>query len=274
MSNATQQLITDTLQRRLRKEIVTENLVNRDLAEGKITGPEDTVKLLTATSATVEDYTGGPLSIESYDVDAENLEMDHKKGFAFVLEGSENLQRYLEGASNESFRRVLELAQARVMEEADPSKTGNMSAGDVSFVDGTDDVEEKIADSAELLDEQGVLLEGRVLVVPTSVARQIEDKISDRETVRGDMANRQGFRGMFRGFEVYTAPTASFPTDGSNNPVGFFGNRNQMAYADAVINVQVIDQAPGYPGGVVVQGLHVAGAKTAQTDAFGRFSVE
>lgn len=272
MSNATQQLITDTLQRRLRKEIVTENLINRDLAQGEITGPEDTVKLLTSTAATVTDYTGGPISIESYDVQSEPLAMDHKKAFAFVLEGTTNLQRYVESATNETFAEVLEQAEGRVLQEADPAKTGNMSAGDITYSLSADDVEDKVADAAQNLDENGVPNTGRVLMVTTSATRQIEDKIAARETVRGDLANEVGFRGMFRGFEVYDVPESLFPKS-TGNPVGYYGSRLFMGYADAVVNVQVIEEAPGYPGGIVVQGLHVAGAKTAQSDAFGRFEI-
>lgn len=272
-SVATQERITNELIRALRQRIVTENLVNRTLVEDQITGPEDSVKMLTAQPASVTDYDGSQGTFSNLDAASETLELDHQKNFYFQIPGGWNLKRFIDTQIEETFSEVLEQAQMRVLSEADPAKTGNANAGDVTFTNGTDDVEEKVADAAENLDQNGVSMNGRYLIVPVSVQRQIEDKISARETVRGDRVNERGFRGMFRGFEIYTAPDALFPTDGTSNPVGLYGVRSKMGYADGVVNIQVIDPLPGYAGAIGVQGLHIAGAKTAQPDAFGRFVV-
>ena len=266
--------ISATLQRRLRKEIITDALVNRSF-EGQIGGPEDSVKILVANAASVFDYNGTILTPEQ-NVDAEDptLSVDHKKGFAFTLSGNTNLVQYVEGFSNETFAEVLEQAEGYVLSKADPALTGQMTAGDLTYDSTTDDVGSLFSQANGNLSETGTPRQGRFIVLPSTVAQDAYDVVAERDTVRGDQADRMGFIGMFRGLEVYEAPSGLFPTPAANsNPVAHYGNRGFHTYADAVVNIQVLTEVPGLLSGTLVQGLHCAGSVITQSESFGRIEI-
>lgn len=273
MSVAQQTLIASALERKLSKEIITPSLVNRNY-EGEITGPEDSVKILTPTAATVQDYDGGFINIQTnVDGTSAKLDMDHSKAFAFILKATENLQRYVSEFSNESFDEILRLAEARVLAEADAAKAGNMTAGDVTYISGTDDVEEKLADAAQSMDASGVPAQGRYVVVDSQTARDISDKVAARNTLRGDAADRTGFVAMYRGFNVFQTADDRF-TEDTGSKFGMYGHARYLTYGDAVVAVEVDSPVQGSPGSTLIQGAHVAGAKVTQSDAFGRFIME
>ena len=272
-SNAQAIKISATLQRRLRKEIITDALVNRDF-EGQVDGPEDSVRILVANSATVTPYTGGFITPQTnIDADAPELSMDLQNAFSFSLSANTNLIDYVQGFSNETFQELLEQAQAYVLSKADPTLTGNMTAGDLTFTAGTTNIVDLFDDANTNLNEQGVPSPGRFIVLPASVAGEAYSVVAERDTARGDVADRTGLIGMFRGFEIYQAPTNLFPTNASSNPVAHYGNRGYHTYADAVVQVQVLSEVPNLPAGVLVQGLHVAGSKVTQPDGMGRIEI-
>ena len=266
--------ITAALQRRLRKEIITDALVNREV-EGQIEGPEDSVKILVANAANVSDYTGGFITPqENVDADDPTLTIDHKKTFSFSLSGNTNLTRYVEGFSNETFSEILEQAEGYVLSKADPALTGEMTAGDLTYAPATDDIGSLLSQANGNLSETGTPRQGRFVVLPASSAQDAYDVVAERDTVRGDQADRMGFIGMFRGLEVYEAPTGLFPTPSANsNPVAHYGHRGYHFYADAVVSVQVLNEVPNLPAGTLVQGLHCAGSKVSQPKAFGRIEI-
>jgi hypothetical protein len=272
MSNANQVLITSTLQRKLRKELVTDSITNRDF-EGEISGPEDSVKVLVAQAANVQDYTGGKISPQTnLDATSPQLDLDHKKAFNFLLSGDTNLTRYVNSFSNETFAEVLEQAQGYVLSKADPALTGEMTAGDLTYDSTTDDIAELLSNANTALSENGVPVQGRFVVLPSAVAADAYDVVANRDTARGDVADEMGMIGMFRGLRIYEAASDLFPTT-SSNPVAHFGHFGYHTYADAVVSVQVIDQVPDAPAAIQVQGLHVAGSKITQPDAFGRIEI-
>jgi len=272
MSNANQVLITSTLQRKLRKELVTNNLINRNY-QGEISGPEDSVKILTPQTADVQDYNGGKVAPQTnLDVVNRQLDLDHNKYFNFTLSGSDNLSLFVEGFSDEAFTRLLEVAQSYVLGKADPALTGEMTAGDLTYDSTTDDIEQLLSDANTALSENGVPVQGRFVILPAGVAADAYDVVANRDTARGDVADEMGMIGMFRGLRIYEAATDLFPTT-TSNPVAHFGHFGYHTYADAVVTVQVIEEVPDAPGAIQVQGLHVAGSKVTQSDAFGRIEI-
>lgn len=273
-SNASQVLITSTLQRKLRKEMVTDNITNRDF-EDEISGPEDSVKILVAQAANVQDYNGGEVTPQTnLDAASPQLDLDHKKAFNFVLSGNTNLTRFVNSFGNETFDEVLEQAQGYVLSKADPALSSEMTAGDLTYDSDSDDVEELLSNANTALSENGVPVDGRFVVLPASAAADAYDVVANRDTTRGDFADEMGMIGMFRGLRIYEAATDLFPETGADdNPVAHFGHFGYHTYADAVVSVQVIDPSPNFPGGIQVQGLHVAGSKITQSDAFGRIEI-
>lgn len=262
MSNATQTLLTASLERKLRQEQLGDQIANRNY-EGEITGPEDTVKILVAQAGTVQNYTGGSISIEeNVDGTPAPMNMDHKRAFAFLMDASANIARYAEQFAGETFAEVLEQADKRILSEA--SDAGNS----FTWTDGTDSIDDLFGQARQDLDDAGAPQAQRFAVVNPSVARQVYNDLQGRESERGDEALMSGQIGMYYGFMTYTRPDSFFPlSTPDSNPIAMFGSRFYLTYGDAVVQIQVIEDAPGYPASTVIQGLHVAGAKVTQPDS-------
>ena len=266
MSNATQTLLTTQLERQLRNGQLADQIANRNY-EGEVTGPEDTVKILVAQNGTVQDYTGGAISIETtVDGTPASRAMDHKKAFSFLVDGSTNLTRYAEQLSAETFAEVLEEADKRILQEAN-----NAANTPGTWTAGTDDVADLFSDARTQLNEDGVPAAGRTAVIPSSAGAEVYKAIQDRDTARGDAELDGSMIGRYFGFRVFERPSSFFPTS-NGNPLALFSSQFKMTYADAVVAIQVIEQAPGFPGGVVVQGLHCAGVQL--TEAEGAYATE
>jgi len=263
MSSATETLLTGSLERKLRHEQLANGIANRNY-EGTL-GPESSVKVTIAQSGTVQDYTGGAISIEeNVDATPRTISPDHKKAFAFVLDGSENLEAYAEDFAGETFAEVLEQADKYILTNA--SDAGNNFDFDQSIA--SPDVSDLFGQAQETLNNEGVPQAQRFAVVPASTARLVYDEIAARGTERGDEALMSGLIGRYYGFEVYGRPTSFFDVTGTSEIRSLFGSRFHQTYADTVVDLQVIENAPGYPGGTVIQGLHVAGSTLTQPNGF------
>ena len=264
MSQLTQTVLTGALERKLRQEQLADQIANRNY-ESTFSGPEDTVKVTIAQSGTIQDYTGGQISIEtSVDGTPRLIQPDHKKAFGFVLDGSENLEQFAETFAAETFAQVLEEADKFILSEA------VNGSNDVTLDQSTnEDVDNLFGEAREILDNEGVPQAQRYAVVPSSTGRLVYDKLSQRETGLGDDRLVTGMIGNYYGFTVYVRPTSFFPVV-STQSVALFGSRFYLTYADVVVAIQVINDAVGYPAGTVIQGLHVAGSLMTQPDAFVR----
>jgi len=263
MSNMTQTILAGALERKLRQEQLADQIANRNYQQ-TFNGPEDTVKVTIAQSGTVSNYTGGQITLETgVDATPRLITPDHQKAFGFVLDGNENLAQYAEGFASETFAQVLEEADKYILENA--ASAGNTVAYDQT----TENVRELFGGARETLDDEGVPQQQRFAVVPSSVGREVYDDLAQRETGLGDDRLLTGMIGMYYGFQVYVRPTAFFQLD-TGDVESMFGSRFYQTYADAVVALQVIEDAPGYPGGVVIQGLHVAGSIITQPESMVR----
>jgi len=266
MSNMTQTVLAGALERKLRQEQLADSIANRNYQE-TFSGPEDTVKVTIAQSGTVADYTGGQITLETgVDATPRLITPDHQKAFGFVLDGNENLAQFAEGFAQETFAQVLEEADKYILENA--ASAGN----DFDYDQATDPVTDMFGEGREILDDEGVPQQGRFAVVPSSVGREVYDNLAQRESGLGDERIQTGMIGTYYGFRVFVRPTSFFQTTGGAVE-GMFGSQFYQTYADAVVALQVIENAPGYPGGVVIQGLHVAGSIVTQTNSMVRADI-
>lgn len=248
--------------------LVVNSIVNRNY-EGEIEGPEDTVKIVRPNAATVKDYDGTAMTIEKLSSSDQTLTPDHKKYFAFVAEDDDNVSRYVSAFADESFQDVLKAAQLYVLGKY----TG--AAEQVTFDEaGGDSLDARIADAGEALDDNEAPDGGRWLVLPPHAVRLIEDGILGRNTARGDEASRVGFQGMYRGFEVYKAPSSHFTITGSAPAYAhaLAGQRSAITYADAVVSIRSNPSLDFI--GTQVDGLHVAASKVVRSKALVDFRIK
>ena len=261
MSNATQTLLSAQLERQLRNEQLADRIANRNYQD-EVTGPEDTVRILTAQNGTVSDYTGGSVAVDSQPtLPLAQLAMDHKKVFSFSVDGDTNVTRYAQQLANETFAEVLEEADIRIL-----SESTNAGTDFGTFTSGTDAVEDLFGSARSSLTNQGTPQNGRTAVVPPSVGTEVYKKIQERQSQRGDEQLQRTSIGRYFGFEVFERPESFFAVS-NTNPLSLFSHRDAITYADAVVSVQVLTEVEGRPGSVVIQGLHIAGAVTVKADA-------
>ena len=260
-TNATQVLLTRTLERQLRQQQLANQIANRRY-EGDITGPEDTVKILVPQAANVTDHVPGTQTTIQTNVDATpaTMPMDHAKDFAFLLDGAENLEQFAEEFAGETFAEVLEEADKFILTNA--SSAGNTFDFDASVA--TPDLDELFGQAREVLDNEGVPQIDRVAVVPPVVKRLVYKDIKERDTSLGDQTLATGAVGNYYGFRVFSRPESFFTTTGTGEIESMFGSRFYQTYGDAVVTIQIINDAVGYTGGTVIQGLHVAGSVLTQ----------
>jgi hypothetical protein len=260
--------------RALRMQLVTDSLVNRNY-EGEIEGPEDTVEILTLGALTTGPYdpsTG--ISVET-EPTAENalLPMEHSQYFAFIADLADNAAQYADIFEQEGLQDLLTAAQEYVLgkytgatHQVDFDATA--SSGKVeAFYDAVGNIKVKL-DNAEVPDN------GRWLVLRPQEVELIEDDIINRDTSLGDEVIRNGFQGMYRGFEVYKAPDSHFTNTGTSPSYdhAMAGNRIAITYADAVLNTRVQESERYF--GQQVDGLHVAGGKVVRPDALVDFRIQ
>jgi len=267
-------ILSGTILRQLRTNLVTDNMVNRNF-EGEITGPEDTVDILTLDDLTIGDYDpSSGITVETEpSATKDTLPMTHSKYFAFIADEADNAgaEQYAQIFQQEGLQQLLEAAQEFVM----GAYSDALAANQITFDEaGGDDIEKKIADAGENLDEQNVPDEGRWVTLPSHEVRLIEDNISDRGTELGDEAVRAGFQGMFRGFEVYKLPSDQFTVTGSSPSYAhaMYGSRIAITYADAVLDVRR-QQSERYRGDQI-DGLHVGGKEVVREEALGDFRIK
>ena len=256
--------------RELRMRLVVANIVNRNY-EGEIQGPEDSVDILELGSLTVDDYDPGTgISVQTEPTaESRVLPMEQQKYFAFIADLADNAEAYANIFQDEGVADLLREAQKYVLGKYTDAKASN----EVTYDPSADDIEEKIADAGENLDEEEVPEDGRWIVLPPSEVRAIEDKMSARDTPAGDDAIRAGYQGGFRGFDVYKAPSNHF-TDTGTSPAykhALYGHTIGITYADAVLNTRVQESERYF--GQQVDGLHVGGAKVIRPEAVGDFRI-
>ena len=263
MSSAKARFLSAALERKLRQQQLADLIANRRY-EGEINGPEDTVRILKNENSTVQDYTGGKVTVSSAPtLPLADLEMDSSKFFSFSVDGNSGLMNYLEDLADESFREILEVADKRILQEA-----GNASNSFGTFTSGTDDVKTLFGDARSTLTNAGVPQQQRFAVVPPAVGNEVYENITERQSERGDDQLQQATVGNYYGFTVIERPTDFFFTGGGTDPIALFGQRTRgITYADAVVSVEIVSPVEGRPGGVVIQGLHTYGAKTVEADA-------
>lgn len=258
--------------RQLRMSLVTDNIVNRNW-QGEIEGPEDTVEILTLEGLTVRDYADdGTITVETEPgASPRQLAMEIQPYFAFIADVTDNASAVAELFAQEGLQDLRKEAQKYVLGKYTEADADNQVTFDE---EGGDDIEEKIADAGENLDDNEVPDEGRFIVLRPHEVRLIEDKISDRGTALGDQAVRAGYQGTFRGFEVYKAPSSHFTNTGTSPSYDHcvYGSRIATTYADAI--VQVRRQPSEKHFGDQIDGLLVAGAKVVRPEALGDFRVK
>jgi len=257
--------------RELRMRLVVANIVNRNY-EGEIEGPEDTVDILELGSLTVGDYDPSSGITVQTEPTAETtaLSMEQNKYFAFIADLADNAEAYAEIFQQEGVADLLREAQKYVLGKYTEAQNSNQ----VAYDPANDDIEEKIADAGENLDEEEVPEDGRWIVLPPTEVRAIEDKMSARDTPAGDDAIRAGYQGGFRGFDVYKAPSNHFTTTGTSPAYlhAMYGHSIAITYADAVLNTRVQESERYF--GQQVDGLHVGGAKVVRPEAAGDFRIK
>jgi len=261
--------------RQLRMNLVTDSIVNRNF-EGEIEGPEDTVNIVELDALTINDYdpsTGITVETEPSGT-PRSLSLPHKKYFAFIADLSDNAEQYLDQFADEGLQDLLRAAQQYVLSQYTDAAGGNQVTLDPSVTDPSATMEEKVADAGVILDDQEVPDNNRWICLPPTAVRLIEDQITDRGTELGDDAVQNGYQGMFRGFEVYKAPSSHFTNTGSSPEYlhAMYGHRQAITYADAVLNTRAQDSERYF--GQQVDGLHVGVAKVIRPEAVGDFRIQ
>jgi len=259
MSNLDSTVLAGVLERKIRNEQLAPQITNSNY-QGEL-GAETSVKVGVAQAGNVQDYTGGQVTIQSnVDATPRTLAPEHRKFFSFSLDGDTNIAQFADGFANETF--------AELLEEADKYILGNaVDASNTDTYNEADPVRDLFSGARTTLTSQGVPQAERYAVVPESTGALVYDEIASRGTERGDAQLQVGMIGRYYGFEVYERPTAWFANSGTT-PTALFGSRFYSTYADAVVSIQIIEDVAGLPGGIVVQGLHVAGEIKTQPDGF------
>jgi len=262
--------------RQLRMSLVTDSLVNRNF-EGEIEGPEDSVEILELSGLTVSDYSpSSGITVETEpSADNKLLELDHKKYFAFIADLADNAAQYADLFQQEGLQDLLKAAQQYVLGQY--TDATHQVDFDGTQSQGTAKVEafyNAVGTIATTFDNAEVPDDGRWLALRPQEVRLIEDDLVDRDTPLGDSVIRNGYQGMYRGFEVYKAPEGHFTNTGTSPSYdhAMAGNRIAITYADAVVRVRR-QQSERYFG-EQVDGLHVGGAKTVRPDALCDFRIQ
>ena len=267
--------------RQLRMRLVTDSIVNRNW-EGEIEGPEDTVEILTLAGLTIGDYdpsTGITVETEPT-ADTSQLALPHKKYFAFIADLADNGARFADIFQQEGLQDLLTEAQKYVLGRY--TGAGEQVSFDATLPESTE-AERKtkrgafyaaVGECKVTLDENEVPDEGRDLMLRPPECRLIEDDIVDRDTNLGDSVVQNGYQGLYRGFEVYKAPSSHFTSTGTSPAYdhALAGSRIAITYADAVVQVRR-QQSERYFGDQV-DGLHVGGAKVVRPKALIDFRMQ
>ena len=267
-ANFIQERISGEILRQLRMRLVTQSIVNRNY-EGEIDSPEDNVRILSLKNLTVKDYSKGTAMTVETDLKSDKavLSMEHRKYFAFIADETDNAAQVAELFSQEGVQDLLKAAQTYVLGKYDDA--GSF----VEYDPAADQIEGAVGAARSALDNNSVPDEGRFIVVDPDTFGEIEDDISNRETAFGDDVLRVGFQGMYKGFEVYKAPSGHFTTTGTTDEVlhALAGSRLATTYADAILSVRV-NPSLAYRGDQV-DGLHVGGAKVVRPEALIDFRI-
>jgi hypothetical protein len=267
--------------RALRMSLVTDSLVNRNY-QGEIEGPEDSVDILTLGALTVNDYdpaTGITVETEPSAL-TDQLQITHKKYFAFIADMADNAAEYANLFQEEGTQDLLKLAQQFVLGKYSDA-THQVDFDDTAAESTPTERSTKqsnfraaVKEGAETLDNAEVPDEGRWLALRPQEVRLIEDDIINRDTNLGDSVIQNGYQGMYRGFEVYKAPDSHFTNTGSSPSYdhSMMGHRIAITYADAILNTRVQESERYF--GQQVDGLHVAGAEVVRPDALVDFRIQ
>lgn len=252
--------------RQLRMSLVTDSIVNRNW-EGEIEGPEDTVEILELDALTINDYDpANGITVETEPSgNTRQLTLPHKKYFAFIADLADNAEQYMDMFSQEGMQDLLKEAQQYVLGQyTDATHQIDL---DQTTSTTSDDLKDKLQDAAVDLDNAEVPEQGRYAVLRPQEYKLIENDLMERDTELGDDVIRNGYQGMYQGFEIYKAPDSHFTNTGSSPSYdhSLIGNRIAITYADAVLNTRVQESERYF--GQQVDGLHVAGAKVVRPDA-------
>ncbi|AFH22430.1 Gp6-like protein [environmental Halophage eHP-25] len=252
--------------RELRSNLVTDSIVNRNW-EGEIEGPEDTVEILQLDALTVGDYSeSSGISVDTEPSATSNqLSMDHQKYFAFIADMADNASKFMDLFQEQGLADLLKEAQQYVMGKY----TGATHQVDLDQTTSTsaNDVRDWLRQASIELDNAEVPAENRYALLRPQEYSLIEQDLFERDTELGDNVIRNGYQGMYQGFEIYKAPDSYFTNTGSSPSYdhALAGHRVAITYADAVLNTRVNPSTDYF--GDQVDGLHVGGAKVVEPDA-------
>lgn len=259
--------------RQLRMSLVTDSIVNRNW-EGDIEGPEDTVEILELDALTINDYDpANGITVETEPSgNTRQLTLTHKKYFAFIADMADNAEKYMDMFSDEGMADLMKEAQQFVLGQY----TGATHQEDLDQTTSTasDDVKTALQNIAVKLDNAEVPEDNRYAVLRPQEYKLIENDLMERDTELGDDVIRNGYQGMYQGFEIYKAPDSHFTNTGSSPSYDHcpVGSRLAITYADAIVNTRVQESERYF--GQQVDGLHVAGAKVVRPDALADLRIQ
>lgn len=262
MSNFNSTLVSARLLAKLKRALVTNNIVNRNY-EGELTGPEDTVKIMTPNGTTIRDYDGTPITVDTIDGSSQELAVELSKYFAFIADDTENVSAYVDAFINEDFYALLAAAEGYVLGKYSDADAAN----EITFDPASDELVAKIREARAALTKQNVPSAGRYIVIGPDELNLVEDFLVQRETAMGDGVVRAGFEGRLAGFNVYVSNNLKETGSSPQYRHCVYGHTSAITYADAIVQVESMRSQEYF--GDMVRGLMVSGAKVIRSNALG-----
>jgi len=274
------------------EELCLAEISNTD-HEGEIKAMGDSVIIRSDPTITILDDVadGANLPFETPQIDSQTLNIDKSQAWAFKTGKIQAKQtdiknytdRWMAAATRFLKIRVETRVFAYMMGEAAAANSGASSgaiSGDIEL--GTSggtavsvaktNVVEKLADMAQILDEQNVSKDGRwVIVPPWFINRTVISDVSDAAKM-GDSQSvvRNGRLGKLCGFTIYQSNLLPTTTDSVAAACTYipFGTKEALTFAAQITSNENVSD-PYSVGATLWKGLFVYGRKVVRPEALG-----
>jgi len=262
----------------LKKDLVAEPITNRDFTGGPVV-PGAALQIWNPGTVSVGTYTKNtdvtsPLLEEPTDTE-DTLNINQNKYFSFYVDDLNRAQGAIDPQgpyTEEAVYAVRDVIDQAVLAEYANAHANNIlyPAAALSYSNVRDD----IAALYTKLTNSKVPREGRFLIVSPRVEEAINSYLASKNTGLTDVANANGYKGRFCGFEIYVSHNVPHTTNtaGTSGSAGskhvdhcLAGHRSAIAMGYSIPTGSLETFRPEKRFGTGIKGLCCYGLKTIQS---------
>lgn len=261
LANYVPEIWDDQLLVAFRKAHVFGDLVNRNY-EGQIRDKGDTVRILTPSAITIDNYSG-TVTYQTPESTSQSLVIDQDKYWAFEIDDLAKVQANVE--LMQPYMREAGYSLADTVDTALAGLYTEVGLADVDVTLSSGNMYTTLVTAGQRLDEANVPREGRWAVIsPAGYAKVLQTTNFIHATTAGDQVSRTAQVGQMAGFNLYVSNNLTLSTTRRY----LYGTNAAITFASQLLMSEAVRRDASFKD--AVRGRMVYGMKVVRPASLGQ----